>query len=834
MFSRNGPSQHNSNINVVKSGENLIINSPRLAQSGRLISPVYTSSSTIPIHTTSENDKSKSVEELPHLQKLDSTEQKMLRLSLKIDERYPSEYAAGRFTDPKQVKAIVEKLVDKKDIPEEKLLELITQYLTQMGEALSSHASMGRKTSLRSENNPSQLHETCIIESGDPQNNVKSAMRFARKTVHKRRPSPPPKPKLTVPSHIIEQPSRPPERDILEVRENLTTLLRSRSVRQRREALAASSRLSDSLEVEKQFKKQEQQPKVSRRQILEESLIAEVAQARHAWYAGGMTKLRAEVRVVVVGAGLAGLSAAADLLRRGFKDIVVLEASERVGGRLHSVCLYDASKNDTSTFESSKMVGLATPQHAELGAPAWVNADPTHAVYELATRCELILWNQPHKRYQCQVMTADGKRLNETVVLSALRFFAHLERDTQILASYQHGCSSLAYSDYTRVRRRHLLAGMQKNEETDLGLAVDAIATIWQLAPGDSDGSMAADLRGQYATTTADTLLTNEMHIPSEKNSPSMKSFSEFSSGLHLDKVKQPSQVSFESTDKLIDSLIEKFPTGMVQLQKRVRCVDWTSFCNQSARRESVRKVKIVCDDDVIYYADHVIITVPLGHLKKFAGDMFKPSLPHYKLEAMNKIGVGTVSKIILYYSFPPWKLPFYLIWSGKRKDDPDTYADSLSSCCLQLLASQGNPGVLEVTLMGNMPEAAVKNDAHVAREITFILETFLSKPKFKKPFPPPDNIVRSFWGENPLFNGSHPYLKRGCKNKDVEHLANSINFRKIPVIQFAGDYTWPDYTRLTHAARSSGLREAERLSQFYNKYFGYENKNPLSSHFDR
>jgi monoamine oxidase len=48
------------------------------------------------------------------------------------------------------------------------------------------------------------------------------------------------------------------------------------------------------------------------------------------------------VRVVVVGAGFAGL-AAADALRRGGAEVVVLEARDRVGGRVHSRELDDGS-----------------------------------------------------------------------------------------------------------------------------------------------------------------------------------------------------------------------------------------------------------------------------------------------------------------------------------------------------------------------------------------------------------------------------------------------------------------------------------------------------------
>lgn len=42
-------------------------------------------------------------------------------------------------------------------------------------------------------------------------------------------------------------------------------------------------------------------------------------------------------RVVVVGAGLAGYSTAAKLIEEGITDIVVLEAEDRIGGRVHTV-----------------------------------------------------------------------------------------------------------------------------------------------------------------------------------------------------------------------------------------------------------------------------------------------------------------------------------------------------------------------------------------------------------------------------------------------------------------------------------------------------------------
>lgn len=42
-------------------------------------------------------------------------------------------------------------------------------------------------------------------------------------------------------------------------------------------------------------------------------------------------------RIVVIGAGLAGLAATLTLLENGFTDVSVLEASDRIGGRVLSV-----------------------------------------------------------------------------------------------------------------------------------------------------------------------------------------------------------------------------------------------------------------------------------------------------------------------------------------------------------------------------------------------------------------------------------------------------------------------------------------------------------------
>lgn len=41
--------------------------------------------------------------------------------------------------------------------------------------------------------------------------------------------------------------------------------------------------------------------------------------------------------VIIIGAGAAGIAAASSLYQNGFKDVKILEADERIGGRIYSV-----------------------------------------------------------------------------------------------------------------------------------------------------------------------------------------------------------------------------------------------------------------------------------------------------------------------------------------------------------------------------------------------------------------------------------------------------------------------------------------------------------------
>lgn len=147
-------------------------------------------------------------------------------------------------------------------------------------------------------------------------------------------------------------------------------------------------------------------------------------------------------------------------------------------------------------------------------------------------------------------------------------------------------------------------------------------------------------------------------------------------------------------------------------------------------------KVKIVCDNGVEYYANHVICTVPLGVLKDTHKTLFEPGLPQYKVESIEHLLFGTVDKIFLEYDRPLLNKDIsevMLIWDATDDNDADgleknwyrkIYSFSKVSETLLLGWISGKEAEYMETLSHNV----------VADVCTDILRKFLKDPLVPKP----------------------------------------------------------------------------------------------------
>ena len=94
-----------------------------------------------------------------------------------------------------------------------------------------------------------------------------------------------------------------------------------------------------------------------------------------------------------------------------------------------------------------------------------------------------------------------------------------------------------------------------------------------------------------------------------------------------------------------------------VQLNKTVTNIKWNSESDSE-------RVSIKCSDGSEYKADHVIVTIPLGVLKKNHKTLFTPELPQSKQKVINAFGFGTIGKIYLEFEEPFWSTDVN-VWSN-------------------------------------------------------------------------------------------------------------------------------------------------------------------------
>lgn len=122
----------------------------------------------------------------------------------------------------------------------------------------------------------------------------------------------------------------------------------------------------------------------------------------------------------------------------------------------------------------------------------------------------------------------------------------------------------------------------------------------------------------------------------------------------------------FGSIVKLISA---KIPNEVIYKNNIVEKIDWSDFKSESSddKKKNLKtasickentdlKTKVFCNNGAVYEADHVVITIPLGSLKKHIGSLFYPALSESKIKAIQSVGFGTINKIFLEFKDPFWE----------------------------------------------------------------------------------------------------------------------------------------------------------------------------------
>ena len=198
-----------------------------------------------------------------------------------------------------------------------------------------------------------------------------------------------------------------------------------------------------------------------------------------------------------------------------------------------------------------------------------------------------------------------------------------------------------------------------------------------------------------------------------------------------------------------------------------------------------------------VFDAGAAIVTLPLGVLKADVVE-FDPPLPKMKRRAIQRLGMGALTRVVLFYEKPFWPVNQYVF--GHLSPDigttPTTILNVWKTHRLPVLAMLigGERG----RAIERWTESEVRNWAKTVLNDVFGLDV-----------PAPRRIAVTHWDSDPFARGSYSYIALGSTPDDIDALAAPVGKSLL----FAGEATVRTHWACLHSAYVSGLREAARLT---------------------
>ncbi|KAK7109291.1 spermine oxidase-like isoform X2 [Littorina saxatilis] len=462
-------------------------------------------------------------------------------------------------------------------------------------------------------------------------------------------------------------------------------------------------------------------------------------------------------KIVIIGAGIAGIAAGNKLSKEGFADFKIFEASDRIGGRIWSV---------VTDEEGNK---------AEMGAN-WIHGVENNPIYEIANENHLLQMRHKDKSLRSKDVfigeSGDvvGDRLVKEVDLiygllltQCENFFANNMQatDDDSVGQFLQRKFAEKVDRYANGERhvRDLIFGHRKLLEC----CISGCDTLDEVALQDF---------GSY------------------ENLP----------GIHY--------TIPPGFDTILDILRKDIPKDNIVFNSPVRCINW------DLGPESKYPVCVELETGEKHYANHVIVTVSLGVLKAACDRMFTPSLPTQKVQAINGLGYGIVDKVFLEFEEPivgPDIFRLNILW-----DEDEPHEADLRHCWYRKIYSfevvherilVGWLSGKEALFMESLTEEQIGEDC-----------VEVLKKMLKKDIPPPVRVIRTRWGTNPLTRGSYSFIKVGSSQEDVTELSKPLKSKgqPKPSVLFGGEATHPRFYSTTHGALLTGYREANRIVKMY------------------
>lgn len=414
--------------------------------------------------------------------------------------------------------------------------------------------------------------------------------------------------------------------------------------------------------------------------------------------------------IVVIGAGVAGLSAARELKALGYQ-VTVIEARDRIGGRVWT----------------SHHLGVPV----DLGA-SWIHgADAGNPLTQLAA--QLSLTTRPTKFANASFYDSDGRPIS----------------------------SSESHALLSRLDTLLDLQPQPDEPDSTLAEAVDWLSlsqplTDWQQQQLNWIYAALANFLGAEVTELSRAYFNEDEYFSS--------------SNVLLSKGYEP--------------IVRELARGTdIRLGQMVRRVVY----------ESDRV--LVETEQAVFESDRVIVTLPLGVLK--SGQVaFEPLLPERKQQAIQRLGMGVLDKVVLRFPELFWQANTDLIGYLPR-DRSD------AALLLNLF-----PHLQEPVLVAFLGGQAARESEQKPEEESIARVLHSLRAIYGTSLPEPTGAIVTRWASDPFAWGSYSFIPVGASGSDYEILAEPVGERLF----FAGEATNRQHPGTVHGALLSGVRAAKQV----------------------
>ncbi|XP_030767170.1 spermine oxidase [Sitophilus oryzae] len=480
-----------------------------------------------------------------------------------------------------------------------------------------------------------------------------------------------------------------------------------------------------------------------------------------------------EIKIIIVGAGASGIAAGTKLLENGFNNITILEAENRIGGRINSV-----------EFGGSVV---------DIGGQ-WVHGEKNNIIYEMVKDLDLIapssLPPDPGMSFFLPNGTSPDKTITDKLFATAIK----VKDDKETASRYRGNFAEYFTTEYKkRVKEDFFPADEDILQLSDLVLDWFKKFMIL-LNPAESWNQLSTTSHYVFQPCEGDPLLGWKG----------------------------------KGYKTIIDVMKKKIPDPSKELpidnkiivNKEVNRIIWN--------RSTDDKVIVKCSDGSKYSADHVIVTVSVGVLKDVYKKVFEPALPNKKVNAIENVPLGTVNKILLKFPYKWWPSTvkdISFLWSEEDKESlrefssgPVVNGRSWLENLFSFIAIDSHPNVLLGWVNGPTSKLVeLLPDESVISGAMYMLRKFAGK---QFDIPEPNGILRSKWGSNPHFRGSYTYVSANMENAkaSANDLAEPLIAHSKPAVLFAGESTHATLFSTVSGAMETGYREAQRIIDFYRK----------------